>query len=48
MKKLHPRAVWLFFFSRIIAWIFIADFIAIQGSFILIVFKLNNKIPSQI
>ena len=35
MKQLHPRAVWLFFFSRIIAWIFIAGFLAIQGAFIL-------------
>ena len=35
MKQLHPRAVWLFFFSRIIAWIFIAGFLSIQGAIIL-------------
>ena len=35
MRQLHPRAVWLFFFSKIIAWIFIAGFLAIQGAVVL-------------
>lgn len=32
MKQLHPRAVWVFFFSRIFAWIFIGGFLAVQGA----------------
>lgn len=33
MKQLHPRAVWLIFFSRIISWIAIAIFIAMFVAF---------------
>lgn len=29
-KQLHPRAVWLFFFNRVIAWILIGGYIASQ------------------
>ncbi len=32
MKQLHPRAVWVFFFSRIIGWIIGGGFIAAQGA----------------
>ncbi len=41
MKQLHPRAVWVFFFSRIIAWIFIGGFLAVQGAAILS--NISNK-----
>ena len=30
MKQLHPNAVWLFFFNRLIGWIFFGGYIAIQ------------------
>lgn len=33
-RQLHPRAVWLFFFNRLIAWIFISGYIAFQVAFL--------------
>jgi len=33
-RQLHPRAIWLFFFNSIIAWIFIGGYVAIQIAFI--------------
>ncbi len=34
-KRLHPKAVWLFFFNRIIWWTFVAIFLGWEGASIL-------------
>jgi len=45
MKQLHPRAIWLFFFSRVIGFVFFGVFIAFQGAAVLGII-INNTIKS--
>ncbi len=44
-RQLHPRAVWLFFFNRVIAWIFLGAIIASQ---VALIFSEMGKTPGEI